>query len=216
MKKSTTLLLTSQFLAVIIFLMACNSSDKKITETKKDTLQPVRAVVAENKEPGEAVKPGIINILDTVATKSIVIYMRDSAKTFERISLKLAQIYGVKLADVLKKNKIQMAGAPMAWYKSQKAPYFFEAGVPVNKKPAKFPANVFVREINNDSVAVAHFYGPYNLLQQGYDAVKEWMKDEKKIANGAPYEIYVGDPFDKEGKPVDPYKVRTDIVFPHK
>jgi effector-binding domain-containing protein len=216
MKKSTTLLLTSQFLAVIIFLMACNSSDKKITETKKDTLQPVRAVVAENKEPGEAVKPGIINILDTVATKSIVIYMKDSAKTFERISIKLAQIYGVKLADVLKKNKIQMAGAPMAWYKSQKAPYFFEAGVPVNKKPAKFPANVFVREINNDSVVVAHFYGPYNLLEQGYTAIKEWMKDEKKIANGAPYEIYVGDPFDKEGKPIDPYKVRTDIVFPHK
>jgi effector-binding domain-containing protein len=216
MKKSTTLLFTSQFLAAIIFLMACNSSDKKITETKKDTLQPVRAVIAENNTPGEAVKPGIINILDTVATKSIVIYMKDSAKTFERISLKLAQIYGVKLADVLKKNKIQMAGAPMAWYKSQKAPYFFEAGVPVNKKPAKFPANVFVREINNDSVVVAHFYGPYNLLQQGYDAIKEWMKEEKKIANGTPYEIYVGDPVDSTGKPVDPYKVRTDIVFPHK
>jgi effector-binding domain-containing protein len=216
MKKSTTLLLTSQFLAAIIFLAACNSSDKKITETKKDTLQPVRAVVTETKEPGTTEKPGIINILDTVATKSIVIYMKDSAKTFERISVKLGQIYGVKLADVLKKNKLQMAGAPMAWYKSQKAPYFFEAGVPVNKKPAKFPANVFVREINNDSVVVAHFYGPYNLLQQGYDAIKEWMKEEKKIANGAPYEIYVGDSFDKEGKPIDPYKVRTDIVFPHK
>jgi effector-binding domain-containing protein len=216
MKKSTTLLLTSQFLAALIFLSACNSGDKKITETKKDTLQPVRAVIAENNEPGETVKPGIINILDTVATKSIVIYMKDSAKNFERISLKLAQIYGVKLADVLKKNKIQMAGAPMAWYKSQKAPYFFEAGVPVNKRPAKIPANVFVREINNDSVVVAHFYGPYNLLQQGYDAIKEWMKEEKKIANGAPYEIYVGDPVDSTGKPVDPYKVRTDIVFPHK
>jgi hypothetical protein len=42
------------------------------------------------------------------------------------------------------------------------------------------------------------------------------MKDEKKMANGAPYEIYIGDPIDKEGKPIDPYKVRTDIVFPHK
>jgi effector-binding domain-containing protein len=216
MKKSTTLLLASQFLAATIFLMACNSGDKKITETKKDTLKPVRTVIAENKEPGAVEKPGIINILDTVATKSIVIYMKDSAKTFERISIKLAQIYGVKLADVLKKNKIQMAGATMAWYKSQKAPYFFEAGVPVNKRPAKLPGNVFVREMNADSVVIAHFYGPYNLLPQGYDALKEWMKDEKKTANGTPYEIYVGDPFDKEGKPVDPYKVRTDIVFPHK
>ncbi len=216
MKKSTTLLLTSQFLAATIFLIACNSSDKKVTDNKTDTVKPVRAVVAEKQTTGTSEKPGIINILDTVATKSIVIYMKDSAKTFERISIKLAQIYGVKLADVLKKNKIQMAGAPMAWYKSQKAPYFFEAGVPVNKTPAKLPNNVFVREMNADSAVIAHFYGPYNLLPQGYDALKEWMKDEKKMANGAPYEIYIGDPIDKNGKPIDPYKVRTDIVFPHK
>jgi effector-binding domain-containing protein len=216
MKKSITLLLTGQFLAAIIFLIACNGGDKKIAETKKDTLKPVRAVVAQSKEPGEAVKPGIINILDTVATKSIIIYMKDSAKTFERISMKLAQIYGVKLADVIKKNKIQMAGAAMAWYKSQKGPFFFEAGIPVNKKPAKLPSNVFVREMKADSVVIAHFYGPYNLLPQGYDALKEWMKDEKKTVNGIPYEIYVGDPYDKQGKPIDPYKVRTDIVFPHK
>jgi effector-binding domain-containing protein len=216
MKKSIPLLFTTQFLAAIIFLVACNSSDKKITENKKDSLKPVRAVVTESKEPGDAVKPCIINILDTVATKSIVVYIRDSAKTFERISIKLAQIYGIKLAEIVKKNKLQITGAPMAWYKSQKAPFFFEAGVPVNKKPAKFPNNVFIREINNDSVVVAHFYGPYNLLQQGYDAIKEWMKEEKKIANGTPYEIYVGDPVDSTGKPIDPYKVRTDIVFPHK
>ncbi len=29
-----------------------------------------------------------------------------------------------------------------------------------------------------------------------------------------PYEIYVGDPIDANGKPIDPYSVRTDIVFP--
>jgi effector-binding domain-containing protein len=216
MKKSTAQLCTSLFLVAAILLAACNGCDKKIAENKKDTLKPVRAVVAKNKQPGDVEKPAIINILDTVATKSIVIYIKDSAKTFERISIKLAQIYSVKLADVLKKNKLQMTGAPMAWYKSLKAPFFFEAGVPVNKKPAKIPNNVFVREINAGSIVVAHFYGPYNLLPQGYTAIREWMKDEKKVVNGTPYEIYVGDPFDKQGKPIDPYKVRTDIVFPHK
>ncbi len=216
MKKSIALSFTRMFLTAAIFLIACNSGDKKNADNKKDTLKPVRAVVAVNKQPGEVDKPAIINILDTVATKSIIIYIKDSAKTFERIGTKLAQIYSIKLADVIKKNKLQMAGAPMAWYKSQKAPFFFEAGVPVNKKPAKLPNNVFIREIGSDSIVIAHFYGPYNLLQQGYDAIKEWMKDEKKTANGKPYEIYVGDSFDKEGKPIDPYKVRTDIVFPHK
>jgi effector-binding domain-containing protein len=146
----------------------------------------------------------------------MVLYMKDSAKTFERISLKLGAIYGVKLAEVLKKNNIKMAGAPMAWYKSQKPPYFFEAGVPISKKPAKLPKNIFIREMAADSVLIAHFYGPYDLLGQGYDAIKEKMKDEKRTASGAPYEIYIGDPVDATGKPVDPYKVRTDIIFPRK
>ena len=176
----------------------------------------VKATEVTNKEELAVEKPAIINIIDTVATKRIVIYIKDSAKTFERISLKLAQIYGSKLAEVLKKNGIKMAGAPMAWYKTTKAPFFFEAGVPVDKKPAKLPNTVFVREMNADSVIVAHFYGPYNLLQQGYDAIRERMKDEKKVANGMPYEIYAGDPIDATGNPVDPYKVRTDIVFPRK
>ena len=109
-----------------------------------------------------------------------------------------------------------MAGAPMAWYKTTKAPYFFEAGVAVNKKPSKLPKGVFIREMGTDSVVMAHFYGPYNLLPQGYDAIKERLKDLKRKSSGMPYEIYIGDPMDKDGKMIDPYKVRTDIVFPFK
>jgi AraC family transcriptional regulator len=107
-----------------------------------------------------------------------------------------------------------MAGAPVAWYTKQKAPYFFEAGFQVSKKGTKAIPGVMLRELGAGKVVVAHFYGPFNLLSQGYDAVKEYMKDYKKTAAGAPYEIYVTDPIDKNGKPVDPYKIRTDIVFP--
>jgi effector-binding domain-containing protein len=205
-------------ITTLLFVASCSNNDKKGGKTLADTLKPVRTntVPDEKKkdEPKTAEKPGIINILDTVAPKRIVLYMKDSAKTFDRISLKLGMIYGVKLAEVLKKNNLKMASAPIAWYKTQKAPYFFEAGVAVAKKPAKLPANVFVREMGVDSVVMAHFYGPYSLLSQGYDAIKEKMKDEKKAIGGTPYEIYVGDPVDAKGKPVDPYKVRTDIVFP--
>lgn len=205
---------------LLIVLYACNNNDIK-KPTAEDSIKPVRtnAVVTEKKKETAAPaaeRPGIINITDTVQPKRIVIYMKDSAKTFERISIKLGAIYGAKLAEVLKKNNLKMSGAPMAWYKSQKAPYFFEAGVPVTKKPAKLPANVFVREMNVDSVYLAHFYGPYNLLSQGYDAIKERMKDEKRSAGAPPYEIYIDDPIDAKGKPKDPYRIRTDIVFPRR
>ncbi len=202
--------------AVIIFFCSCNADDKKTAAPAKDTVDAVRTNPEKKVEPGQPEKPAIINILDTVSPKRIVVYMKDSAKTFDRISIKLAQIYGVKLAEVLKKNGLKMAGAPMAWYKTNKPPYFFEAGIPVDKRPAKFGNTVFVREMTADSVTMAHFYGPYNLLTQGYDAIKERMKEEKRTAKGLPYEIYAGDPVDANGKPVDPYKVRTDIVFPVK
>ena len=54
------------------------------------------------------------------------------------------------------------------------------------------------------------------LTYEGYDALREWLKDNKKKASGAPYEIYIGEPIDSKGKPADPYRVQTDIVFPHR
>ncbi len=204
-------------LLACIFNFSCKcNKGKEPADVKKDTIA-VKYKKPVVPEPDEKYKrPPIINIVDTLAPKRIIIYSKDSARTYERISLKLGKIYGVKLAESIKKNNLKMAGAPMAWYKTQKAPYFFEAGVPVNKKPARSVPGVQVRELNNGKVVLAHFYGPYELLSQGYDAIKEFMKENKKISAGAPYEIYIIDPVDKKGKPLDPYKVQTDIIFPIK
>ena len=215
MKKIFTASLAATALMAVVLLNACGNNDKSAAAKKDTVIKPVRVNTTDDKTK-PSTKSAIINIIDTVSPKRLVLYMKDSAKTFERVSLKLGTIYGVKLAEVLKKNNIKMTGAPMAWYKSQKAPYFFEAGIPINKRPAKLPKNVFIKEMGADSVTMAHFYGPYELLGQGYDAIKERMKEEKKRAAGAPYEIYIGDPVDANGKPVDPYKVRTDIIFPRK
>jgi len=109
-----------------------------------------------------------------------------------------------------------MAGAPIAWYTKQKPPYFFEAGIQLNKKGTKQVAGVQVRELGVMKVVVAHFYGPYELIPLGYDAIREFIKDNKKTIAGTPYEIYITDPIGKDGKPLDPYKVQTDIIFPIK
>lgn len=116
----------------------------------------------------------------------------------------------------ISKNNLRAAGSPMVWFKTQQAPYFFEAGIPVDKKGSKSVSGVEIRELRAGNVLVAHFHGPVELLPQGYNAIKEFMKDNNKKAAGAPYERYVTDPIDKDGKPKDPYKIRTDIVFPVK
>ncbi len=197
---------------LLITVNACNNSNDKKTTTdiKKDTVEKKAAIPEKRITPPKA---PVINITDTVSIKQLVLCMKDSAANSERIGIKLAAIYGVKLGAVIKKNKLKVTGAPIAWYKSEKAPFFFEAGLPVNKKPAKLPKGVSLKQIGTDSVVVAHFYGPYELTPQGYTALQDWIKDHKKKIILPPYEVYVGDPMDKDGKLIDPYKVQTDIIF---
>lgn len=200
------------FAAIILMLNACNNASEKKVEPpiKKDS---VIKEIAKKEESIPAKKAPVINIMDTLSSKYTVLCMKDSAANSERIAIKLGAVYTVKLAAVIKKNGLKVTGAPMAWYKSQKAPFFFEAGIPVDKKPAKLPAGVTLKQIGVDSVIVAHFYGPYDLTGQAYTVLQDWIKDHKKKIIHPPYEIYVEDPMDKNGKLKDPYKVQTDIVF---
>ena len=202
--------------AGLILFSACNSDSKKAPEAKKDSVDSQKEKKPHPKAEVSTKKPPIINIVDSVQPKRIIIYLKDSASTYERMSMKLGQIYGVRLAECFKKNSLKVAGAPVAWYSTHKAPYFFEAGIPVNKRPTKLMGGIKVREIRQDSVVIAHFYGPYDLMNVGYDALNEWLKDHKRRLTAPAYEVYVGDPVDKKGKPVDPYKVQTDIIFPRR
>jgi effector-binding domain-containing protein len=208
-KKNLTMLFIG---SIVAFCGACNDDGEK----KVDTTIKTDSMVAPKEKPVEAKRAPVINITDTLSVKRIVLTVKDSAATMERVTLKLGEIYGVKLADAIKKNNLKATGAPMAWYKTQKAPYFFEAGIPVDKKPAKPGPGIQVKETSVDSAIVAHFYGPYDLLPQAYDVVKEMLKERKKKLKFPAYEIYVDDPVDSTGRAKDPYKVQTDIVFPWK
>ena len=178
---------------------------------------PSKDIGTKTKTVIEATKKApIINITDTLTTPAIIVYLKDSAANTDRIGLKLAQIYAVKLPAFLKKNKLQMTGAPMAWYKSQKAPFFFEAGCSVDKAPKKLAPGIYTKQIKKDSALVAHFYGPYELTEQAYDILGNMLKTRKSKLAGAPFEVYIDDPMDKDGKMKNPYKVLTDIIFPYK
>lgn len=196
-------------------LTACNTRKLDNSAGKNDTTANTPIIRAQKiAEKTVTKKAPIINIIDTIATKRLVLCIKDSANSAERVTTKLGDIYGVKLAAVIKKYGLKVTGAPMAWYKTQQAPYFFEAGLPVDKKPAKIPKGIIIKQIGGtDSVVVAHFYGPYDLATQGYLVLQDWIKDRKKKATIPPYEIYVDDPMTKEGQLKDPYKVQTDIVF---
>jgi effector-binding domain-containing protein len=205
---------TPLILFIGMILMACNSKEKKSDKLINDPIS-IKKDTPTTKATATAKSAPIINITDTLAIPYHVIYIKDSALTAERLAQKLALIYGEKLAAEMRKAKLKPSGPPMAWYKSQKAPFFFEAGIAIDKKPGKLSKGIGYRKLSGDSAVVAHFFGPYEETSQGYEALKEWLKDRKKKPSGAPYEVYIGDPIGKDGKAIDPYKVQTDIVFPH-
>ncbi len=209
----TTILFSNAIFFTAILLVSCGGDKKQ--EPPKPEKGRIKTEVKKGTET-KVQRPPIINIVDTVAPKMTVIYCNDSAATFDRIALKLGKIYGTTLPEYIKKNNLKTAGAPMAWYKKQKAPFFFEAGIPVNKAAAKPVKGVQIRQLSAGKALIVHFYGPFEMLPMGYDAVKEWMKENKKTLASPTYEMYVTDPIDKNGKPVDSYKIQTDIVFPIK
>lgn len=210
-------ILTTVLAGMLFFQCSCsNNSEKNEPGLKKDNSRVFFKKKEKKKPASPYLRPPILQIVDTLNPKMTVIYCRDSAANFDRVGLKLGRIYGVTLADYIKKNKLTTTGAPMAWYKKQEAPYFFDAGIAINKAGTKSVSGVRVRNIPAGKVVKAHFFGPYELLPQGYAAIVEWLKENKKVKAGPAYEIYLTDPVDKDGNPVDPYKVQTDIVFPIK
>jgi effector-binding domain-containing protein len=202
--------------AAAILCFACNGSAEK-TNTAEAPKTTADTAKAPEKSAGDsadapAKRAPAINIFDTLAVKKIVLCMKDSAAAMDRIGMKLGAIYGGKLAKCIKDNKLTVTGAPMAWYKTQKAPYFFEAGMPVDKAPAKLPPGVFVKELPAGNVMIARYFGPYEMMGMAYEAAADRMKSGNIRADGPPYEVYIGDPMIQK----DPYKVQTDVVFPVK
>lgn len=206
------LFITFGFLSM---MAACNNNKSKsvtpapVVVYKTDTAEIAQDVILK--------KAPVINIVDTLQLPGFVIVVQDSAATSDGIGVKMNHIYSNVLPAFIHEKKLEISGPRMAWYKSSAAPFFFEAGYYINKRPSgKLPKNFRVKEIKNDSAFVAHYFGPYENTYHAYEAVKEWMQDYKKKSSGAPYEMYIGSMYDSTGRAVDPYRVQTDIVFPHK
>ncbi len=163
-------------------------------------------------------KGPIINVVDTVEQKFTVLSVKDSSSTSAGMSEKLNNIYNKKIPDAIKAAKIKAMGQPMAWYRSQKSAFFFEAGIPVDKAPAKLAKGMFIKKTGGDSVLTAHFFGPNELSTVGYDALSEMLKDRNKRKTSPAYEIYIDNPFASLQIKIkkDAYKMQTDIVMPYK
>ena len=104
----------------------------------------------------------------------------------------------------------------MAWQLMQNGAYFFEAGIPVDKVPAKMGKGMFMKSTGTDSTVVAHFWGKQDQTISAYSALDEKLTEQKKTKSSDAYEIYRGNYFPVNNEPVDFYKLQVDIIVPFK
>ncbi|MDF1676334.1 MAG: hypothetical protein P1U44_11510, partial [Vicingaceae bacterium] len=69
---------------------------------------------------------------------------------------------------------------------------------------------VKLNKLDSGNVVTAIHYGSYDRLPETYFGINEWMRKNKVIVIGAPWEMYITDP----AKELNSKKWETTINFP--
>lgn len=195
----------------LILTVSCKAKKDKLKE-KSNNLNA--RIVRKDSTIKDVVfqKAPIINLEQVLLTRQYIIYKKDSSITSGGISSKMKQHTEMEFPELVVKMKVEKIGSPMAWFITESAPFYFETGVEINKRPANVPKPYKLRVIEPGKAIVAHYFGPYSNTIMAYEVLNDWLKTNKKHKIAGPYEVYVDSPFDDKGKAKDPYKVQTDII----
>lgn len=209
--QTNNLIKISLYTLCIMLAISCKSKKDKI---KEQSNQLNTQVVRKDSSIKDVIfqKAPIINLEQIVLTRQFIIYKKDSANVSGNISSKMREHTDREFPEVIRKMKVEKIGSPMAWFLTESAPFYFETGLEINKKPKNVPKPFKLRIIEPGKAIVAHYFGPYSNTIMAYEVLNDWLKTNHKVKIAGPYEVYVDSPFDEKGKAKDPYKVQTDII----
>ena len=123
----------------------------------------------------------------------------------------IGSLYG-EIGAVMKKNKLDFAGAPMAYFYSfSPDKVVLEPAIAVTKE-IKGEGRVKGRTTAGGKAVVVSFFGDYALMSQAMPAIQQYMKANNLVQNGPECDIYITDP----GTVKDKIQVETKMVFPVK
>ena len=87
-----------------------------------------------------------------------------------------------------------------------------EVGVSISDSTMIGNSRIKMNRIEKSNVVTAVHYGAYERLPETYFGINEWMRTNKVVVKGPPWEIYITDPSTES----DPKKWKTAIFFPIK
>ncbi|MGB0881586.1 MAG: GyrI-like domain-containing protein [Vicingaceae bacterium] len=85
-----------------------------------------------------------------------------------------------------------------------------EVGISVKDSLMEGSSRVKMNKIERSNVVTATHYGVYERLPETYFGINEWMRSNKVMVTGPPWEIYLTDPSTES----NPKKWETAIYFP--
>ncbi len=115
-----------------------------------------------------------------------------------------------KIGVAMRKQKLQMAGAPFAiYYTDSQTAWEIDAAIAVNA-PGKDDGDIKAGKLKAGKAVMVRFFGSYDQTPMGHKAADEYIKKNNKQVSGAPWEVYVTDP----GAEKDTAKWEKDIYYP--
>lgn len=132
----------------------------------------------------------------------------DSCK-WENVPLHMKNTYNELLIYIAKSGLIKK-GYPVAIYHhlSEKQ-VVYELGIPINDSTSS-TGRIQYKVMPAGNNVVADYYGSYDTLEDGHNAIQRWMQRYGRRLSGYPWEMYVTDP---AAEP-DPNKWLTRIFYP--
>ncbi|MDR1172501.1 MAG: hypothetical protein LBL24_08620 [Bacteroidales bacterium] len=109
------------------------------------------------------------------------------------------------------KSGIDMTGRPIAVYhKLGERQVVLELGIPVINEKAPVAGRIQYKTMQGGDNVVANYYGSYDTLEDGHNAIQQWLIRYRRKMTGPPWEMFVTDP---AAEP-DPNKWLTRIYYP--
>jgi len=113
-------------------------------------------------------------------------------------------IFGVR-------SGIDITARPVAIYhRLDEKHSVFEVGIPVVETATPVSGRVQYKTMPAHNHAVANYYGSYDTLEDGHNAVQQWLMRYRRKLAGYPWEMFVTDPATES----DPNKWLTKIYYP--
>jgi len=134
--------------------------------------------------------------------------LRDTIKRFEMNNVQ-GKLYA-QINQYMNEHDLQQSSTPIVVYHLWTEIVDIEVGIPISDSIMVNDNRIKMKKIKPQNVVTAIHYGPYNRMPETYFGINEWMRKNKVVVTGVPWESYITNPTEEN----NPEKWQTSIFFP--